>query len=535
MQSPASLGFEPHPETGDGDVRASLREVLRSIDFAKDVGEAVRCVAAWAREELGPGETGIRVSLPDAAGRLRTVWSEPELLDGGRKRSARRRTTYVTGTPAMHDGPAGTSPFLVLPLVALANPLGVLEIVGPRESLQERWGSLELIARALGTSIYLRRDEEQKHRELIAVLHAITIARAVSGARSSGSALRAAARYLSARLDVPVAAWSAADDRTDLELVDVRGVGTRRRHELRATMRRLGRSEQWTSADRSNLVATFCHLADVRHAEIIDGGDTVIMIGSSRPLAVAPLGVVGPMLEEALGRRPASLPSGERRQSVGVAWAAHELRAPLLAVKAALEVVASAGGLEDRDLDLLGRSMTEIGQLAGLVEDILGWAGGGTLLRPTSVDLVSLVDDVVERSKLEGGEDRVVVHAPETAVASLDPTHMRTAIGNVLRNALAYADVGTKIEVTIEKGKGWVQVAFHDQGSPIDADSGPSIFEAFVRGHGDDRNRAGSGLGLFVAERVVTAHGGRIWFEPTRGGTTFFIRLEDDPSTVALT
>ena len=52
-----------------------------------------------------------------------------------------------------------------------------------------------------------------------------------------------------------------------------------------------------------------------------------------------------------------------------------------------------------------------------------------------------------------------------------------------------------------------------------------SIFEPFVRIDGAGAGRPGTGIGLFVARRVVEGHGGRIWFESSERGTTFYMRL----------
>ena len=69
-----------------------------------------------------------------------------------------------------------------------------------------------------------------------------------------------------------------------------------------------------------------------------------------------------------------------------------------------------------------------------------------------------------------------------------------------------------------------VLVGVHNDGPPIPT-GGPSLFDPFVRTDSQDRHPAGRGLGLFIARRVVEAHGGRIWFESDEDGTTFFIRL----------
>jgi signal transduction histidine kinase len=231
------------------------------------------------------------------------------------------------------------------------------------------------------------------------------------------------------------------------------------------------------------------------------------------------------MLEDALRQRTAAVPAGMRSRDLGLALTAHELRGPLLGVKAALEVML----LDDEPLDprggVLARSLDELGQLADLVEGLLGWAVGTQRLRSRTVDFVALVEEVVRRCDGEGG--RVVVHAPTTAFIRADPVHMRTAVSNLVRNALAYSTPDSKVVVSLECGADVVELAVRNEGPPIPVSDLSSVFEPFVRSDASDGNPTGRGLGLFIARRVVEAHGGRVWFESSPDGSTFFVRLVD--------
>jgi signal transduction histidine kinase len=194
-------------------------------------------------------------------------------------------------------------------------------------------------------------------------------------------------------------------------------------------------------------------------------------------------------------------------------------------VKASLETMLLDGDdVSERDRSRLARSLDELGQLAGLVDGLLAWGAGAQPLQRRPVDLVALVHAVVRASESEMGEDRTVVHAPASAVAPVDPVHLRTAISNLVRNALAFSRKGTKVEISLEARDGVVHLAVHNEGPAIPTGGG-SLFDAFVRSDPDDRHPSGRGLGLFIARRVVEAHGGRIWFESGEGGTTFHVLL----------
>ena len=99
------------------------------------------------------------------------------------------------------------------------------------------------------------------------------------------------------------------------------------------------------------------------------------------------------------------------------------------------------------------------------------------------------------------------------------------AIANLIRNALIYSQETTHVMVRVGRQGGLALVGVNDQGSGVPRAERESIFEPFVRGRSGLKSSPGAGLGLFIANQVVQAHEGRIWFESGRSGTTFHIEL----------
>ena len=97
--------------------------------------------------------------------------------------------------------------------------------------------------------------------------------------------------------------------------------------------------------------------------------------------------MIGSLLEDTLPLLSTSAREEQRtsRMHVGLAWTAHELRTPILGVKAALEIV--VGRSASGDDELLRLSLRELEQLAADTEGILGWAVGGRELSPRHVDV----------------------------------------------------------------------------------------------------------------------------------------------------
>jgi signal transduction histidine kinase len=208
-----------------------------------------------------------------------------------------------------------------------------------------------------------------------------------------------------------------------------------------------------------------------------------------------------------------------------MAWTAHELRGPILGVRSVLELLLERAGADPRDPLIIRRSIDELDRLVGTAEAVLGWAVGTRSLQRRRTDVVRVVEEAVESCRLETGQDGIVVSFDRRAVARIDPTHIRAAIANLLRNALAFAEPGTKVEAAVERSGDMVMVSVKDFGPQIPAIERELIFSPFVRGTAPGRATNGSGLGLFIARRVVEAHGGRIWVESDRGSVTFRVLL----------
>ena len=210
---------------------------------------------------------------------------------------------------------------------------------------------------------------------------------------------------------------------------------------------------------------------------------------------------------------------------MGLALTAHEIRGPLLGIRAALEVLLERVTADPEDVEILRRCVRELDRLAGDTQDLLTWAAEARHFRALEADVVQVVDEAVDSCRLETGEDRVVVFAPPSVRAPIDAPQLRSAVVNLIRNALAYADRGTKVEVAIRERKDDVLLSVRDQGPVIPAADRARIFDPFVRGSAKGRVREQSGLGLYITRRVVEQHGGGIWVESDASGTAFHVRL----------
>ncbi len=231
-------------------------------------------------------------------------------------------------------------------------------------------------------------------------------------------------------------------------------------------------------------------------------------------------------LETVIGRVSAILrgeAEGDQRARelrLGLAWTAHELRGPLHAVRIILEDAAISG--RDGSGTTLLRAADELSRLADGLESVLHWAVGDGRVNSRTTDLVALTHDAVDSCVAETGEDRILVEGADRLYARVDALHMRSAIENLIRNALRYSIRGTKVRVIVELREGEPTIEVDNEGREISAKDRERIFDPMAVGE----NGLGTGLGLFVVGRVVERHGGTIRCnEGEAGHVTFELRL----------
>lgn len=216
------------------------------------------------------------------------------------------------------------------------------------------------------------------------------------------------------------------------------------------------------------------------------------------------------------------------RGEISVAWAAHELRSPLLATAAALDRVQSRPGAlpGEEERGLVARSHEELLGLARSCEDLLEWAAGRRTLQPRRADVVRIVREAVVASCLEMRQQRVEVISPARVPAVVDPVHLRSAVANLIRNALAYTPDDDVIAVTVIRDGDRVRIAIGDSGPGMSPTEIRTVFRPLVRGECAPSNPSGRGLGLFIARRVVEAHRGTMEVSSNgRQGTVFRLDL----------
>ncbi|HTK29566.1 MAG TPA: HAMP domain-containing sensor histidine kinase [Vicinamibacterales bacterium] len=224
-----------------------------------------------------------------------------------------------------------------------------------------------------------------------------------------------------------------------------------------------------------------------------------------------------------------------RQQMEFVAAVTHELRTPLAVIRSAGENLADGVVSDGAQVRQYGALVEAEGRrLTDMVERVMEYAGmsaGGSRRVSVPVDIGGVVAEaaggVAADARRCGVDVRVDAGPGALPPVTGDPEALRSAVQNVIANAVKYSQPGSQVEIGAAAGGRGVRVRVADRGIGIDPDELPHIFEPFFRGRrAVDAQVRGTGVGLSVVRGVVDAHGGDVFVESTAGrGTTVVIEL----------
>jgi signal transduction histidine kinase len=209
----------------------------------------------------------------------------------------------------------------------------------------------------------------------------------------------------------------------------------------------------------------------------------------------------------------------------------HDMRTPLTVIGLTAELLAEAAGrrgdaAEQRRAEAITRARRQVERM---IEDLVESSrlqSGPLELRKRPVEVRAFLHDILGKAAGVLETARIRVEAPlGVPPIDADPERLERVVMNLLTNAARHGGNDAAIEVSLERRDRDVAVSITDHGRGIAPEEQPRIFERFYRAPGGARS-AGLGLGLFIARKLVEAHGGRIWVESEVGkGSTFTFTL----------
>lgn len=232
----------------------------------------------------------------------------------------------------------------------------------------------------------------------------------------------------------------------------------------------------------------------------------------------------------------------DKQKSEFVSFASHQLRAPLTAMKgyASLLIEGEFGEIKDEVKGAIKTILDSSKTLTNIVDDYLNVSRielGTMKYSFEIIDYKKMVQTVVDELKPSIQKSKLTFNLKfnpdnenEKFIINADRDKLKQVITNLIDNSIKYTPSGS-IDVSVVKNIKEKKIIFSvkDTGVGISTDAMPRLFSKFVRlDSGNKQNIYGTGLGLFVAKDIVTAHQGRIWAESDGDGKGSVFNVELD-------
>jgi len=210
---------------------------------------------------------------------------------------------------------------------------------------------------------------------------------------------------------------------------------------------------------------------------------------------------------------------------------AHKLRDPISALKGYIEILLSQemGKLTSRQREYLEDALSILQRLDKTVDDFFRASRLETEyfeLRPQKIELDKLTQEIIhDFSAWAKAHNCQIIFEKEENLPPVfvDPLRIREVIESFLSNAIKYSDKGGKIIVKIFKKGGEIIFECQDFGIGVSEEEKSKLFEKFFRSEkAIALNPEGSGLGLFVAKKIIELSKGKIWYQPNKPKGSIF-------------
>jgi signal transduction histidine kinase len=213
-----------------------------------------------------------------------------------------------------------------------------------------------------------------------------------------------------------------------------------------------------------------------------------------------------------------------------VSIVSHDLRSPLAAILLTVRArKRQEGGAPDgKALERIESSAARIDAITRLLLDFTqARLGSGIAIVREPVDLSALCREAVEEARAAVPGRRIEEQSMGDCRGEWDPARLAQVFSNLIQNALKYSPEESTVSVRCRAMDGFVRVEVHNEGAPIPPTLLPHLFEPFRKGAQTEKTvKASLGLGLYIVQQIVAAHGGRIEVRSTQSeGTAFSILL----------
>ena len=218
------------------------------------------------------------------------------------------------------------------------------------------------------------------------------------------------------------------------------------------------------------------------------------------------------------------------KQLIGIV--SHDLRNPISAIQMGATTLLRRPDIEERQRRTVERILTSAGRAKRLIHDLLDFTQarlrGGLDAVTTQGDFHAVVRQVLEETQIANPQRPLHLTQTGEGAGTFDADRVEQLVGNLLSNALHYSPVDSPVHVETRGEADALVLTVHNGGAPIPPELMPRLFQPMQRGvdEGGVSEVRSVGLGLYIVDHVVRAHGGSVQVASTvDAGTTFTVRL----------
>ena len=204
-------------------------------------------------------------------------------------------------------------------------------------------------------------------------------------------------------------------------------------------------------------------------------------------------------------------------QDLLVAVLGHDLRTPLHTVTVVTEFIADSQQLNAESTQLMGRAIRSAKRMARMLDDLLDFTrsrtGSGIPVTPYNTDLHRIVEQAVDEFRSSSPQHHFVVALHGDLHGVWDGARIGQVLSNLLGNAVQHGAPAAPVQVSARGEATEVVIEVRNTGRAISANDLPTLFSPFKRlrnGPTGTPQMQHLGLGLYIADQIVSAHGGRI-------------------------
>lgn len=242
-------------------------------------------------------------------------------------------------------------------------------------------------------------------------------------------------------------------------------------------------------------------------------------------------------LTEKLDAKNQRLIELDQLKSEFLSFASHQVKSPMSVVKGFAQLIydGTYGKVSDQVKETAKKIKDSADRMIALINNLLDLRKieeGKMEYKFEDIDIVTLISSMVEEFKIiaktKGLEMQFESDKPSIKIKA-DSEKIKQVIQNIIDNSIKYTPQGS-IKVGVKDEGGKILISVVDTGRGMTKELLQNLFERFVRDENVKREIQGTGLGLYIAKEIVTAHHGEIWAESEGEGkgSQFFVRLRKE-------